>query len=67
MATDRDVWHTARTLIDIHGEQAPRYALASVDLLIERGDLRLAADWRRVSAAAAALLGERPASPGSAH
>jgi hypothetical protein len=57
---DSDVWRTASMLIDVYGENAPRYALASVGLLMELGDLRRAAQWRCVSTAAATLLRERP-------
>jgi hypothetical protein len=67
MASDADVWRTASMLIDLHGEHAPRYALASVDLLLERGDFSRAAQWHRVSAAASSLLRDRPQSPEALH
>ncbi|MEJ0071614.1 MAG: hypothetical protein WDO24_25975 [Pseudomonadota bacterium] len=54
-------------LIDLHGERAPNYALASVDLLLERGDFQRAAQWRQVSAAAITLLQNRPAPPEALH
>ncbi len=67
MATDSEVWRTASMLIDLHGERAPNYALASVDLLLERGDFQRAAQWRQVSAAAITLLQNRPAPPEALH
>jgi hypothetical protein len=67
MATDSDVWRVASMLIDTYGDDAPLYALASVDLLLERGDLRLASQWRCVSAAAATLLRERDGSRDTVH
>jgi hypothetical protein len=67
MATDAEIWRTARTLIRLHGEHAPRYALASVHLLLERGDLRRAADWRRVFVAAEDLLREAPMAQDTVH
>ena len=67
MATDADVWHMAGMLIETYGDKAPLYALASVDLLIERGDLRLASQWRCVSTAAATLLRERDVTREAVH
>jgi hypothetical protein len=55
-ALDKDVWRAAGKLIDAHGENAPLYALQSVDLRVERGDLLGAAQWRRVWRAAVELL-----------
>ena len=56
MTMDKDVWRAAGTLIEAHGENAPLYALQSVDLRVERGDLLGAAQWRRVWQAAVELL-----------
>ncbi len=61
MTLDKDVWRAAGTLIDAHGEDAPLYALQSVDLRaitlrVGRGDLLGAAQWRRVWQAAVELL-----------
>ena len=67
MTTDTDIWRMAGMLIETYGENAPLYALASVDLLIERGDLRLASQWRCVSTAAATLLRERDAARDVVH
>ena len=67
MASDADVWHVAGMLIETYGDEAPLYALASVDLLIERGDLRLASQWRCVSTAAATLLRQRDAARDAVH
>jgi hypothetical protein len=61
MATDHDVRRTAGSLIGTYGENAPLYAMQSVDQLIERGDLDRAAQWRRVWHAAEELLRRRPA------
>lgn len=67
MASDTDVWRVAGMLIETYGDEAPLYALASVDLLIERGDLRLASQWRCVSTAAATLLRQRDAERDAVH
>jgi hypothetical protein len=56
LTRDRDVWRAAWVLIDTHGENAPLYALQSVDQLVERGDFRGAAQWRRVQKAVLELL-----------
>jgi hypothetical protein len=53
---ERDVWRTAGSLIATHGENAPLFALQSVDLRVERGDLQGAAQWRLVWQAAVELL-----------
>ncbi len=55
-AEEHDVRRVADLLIRTFGADAPLYALRSVDLLIERGDFKTAAQWRRVSRAAAERL-----------
>jgi hypothetical protein len=53
---NKDVWRAAGTLIEAHGENALLFALQSVDLRVERGDLHGAAQWRLVGQAAVELL-----------
>jgi hypothetical protein len=67
MATESEIWRAASTLIEAHGEQAPRYALASAGLLIERGDFRRAEQWRSVATAATTLLQIHPAAGDQVH
>jgi hypothetical protein len=63
MALEKDVWRTAGLLVDRHGDDAPLYALQSVDQLVERGDFKGAEQWRRVWRAALDLLRTVPLSP----
>jgi hypothetical protein len=60
LTSDRDVWRAASTLVDIHGEDAPFYALQSIDQRLERGDFRGAEQWRRVQQAVLELLRRDP-------
>ena len=63
MDPTRDMWRIAGLLIDRHGEDAPLYALQSVDQLVERGDFRTAEQWRQVWRATLELLRDAPLSP----
>jgi hypothetical protein len=67
MATDADIWRAASTLVELHGENAMCRALASVGLLIERGDFRAAEQWRRVAVAAEMLLSRHPEAHEAVH
>lgn len=60
VASERDVWRTAETLVQRHGVDALLYALQSLDQLVERGDLAAAGDWRRVLRATRQLLSSAP-------
>jgi hypothetical protein len=51
-----DVRRVAVEMIRTFGANAPLYALHSVDLLLERGDFKTAAQWHRVGRAAEELL-----------
>lgn len=54
---DREIRRVAELMIRACGAAAPLYALHSVGLLLERGDFKTAAQWRRVGRAAEELLG----------
>jgi hypothetical protein len=60
VATDQEVWRTAAAMINVYAQHAPLYTMRSVDLLIERGDLTGAAQWRRVWRATEKLLQTAP-------
>lgn len=54
---DPEIRKVAEMMIRTYGSAAPLYALNSVDLLLERGDFKTAAQWQRVFEKAEALLG----------
>ena len=45
---DRDIWRSAKALIDQHGDDAVIHAAMRADELLDDGDLDGAATWRRV-------------------
>ena len=45
---ERDIWASAKRLIDLYAEDATIHAAMRADELLERGDLDGAAVWRRV-------------------
>lgn len=55
-ADDGEIRKVAELMIQTYGAAAPLYALHSVDLLLERGDFKTAAQWQRVGETAEALL-----------
>jgi hypothetical protein len=63
----RKIWKAASDLIALHGGQAPLYAMQTVHLSIERGDLAGASRWRLVWRAVEVLLSDVPASPHGYH
>jgi hypothetical protein len=54
---DPEAHKVAEMMIRAYGSAAPLFALSSIDLLLERGDFKTAAQWQRVFQAAEALLG----------
>ena len=61
MASDLDIYRSARVLIDQHGEDAPIQAAMEADAILKNGDLDRAAVWLRIMTAAEELLAEKPA------
>ena len=45
---DRDIWRSAKALIDQHGADTAIHAAMRADKLLDAGDLDGAATWRRV-------------------
>jgi hypothetical protein len=45
---DRDIWRSAKVLIDQHGDDAAIHAAMRADELLDDGDMESAATWRRV-------------------
>ena len=60
MTTEIDVYRSAHTLIQQHGEGAIIQAAMKADEMLDRGDLDGAAVWRRVVAAIEELQREEP-------
>jgi hypothetical protein len=57
----RPVWRAAGEMVALHGRFAPLYAMQSVDLSLERGDLKGAMQWRLVWRIVELLLSEEGA------
>ena len=51
MTSDRDIYRTAKLIIDRHGDEAGLYAAGRADQLLEAGDIAGATVWRRIVAA----------------
>jgi hypothetical protein len=48
MISDRDIWATAKMLVDHHGAEAPIHAAMRADAMLERGDVDGQAVWKRI-------------------
>ena len=48
MADERDIWASAKLLVDRHGNGANRHATQRATELLEQGDLEGAAVWWRI-------------------
>ncbi len=60
MASDLDIYRSAKLLIDQHGEDAPIYAAMQADKRAEAGDLEGRRVWLRVLKAVEELERTRP-------
>ncbi len=45
---DRDIWLSAKRLVDLYGEDATIHAAMRADELLAQGDMDGAGTWRRV-------------------
>ena len=57
----RDIWLSAKAMIDDHGTSAGLEAAARADDLLEKGDLKGSAAWLRILLAIERLQAEKPA------
>ena len=61
MTGDKDIFRSAKLLIDRHGDDAPIHAAMRADELLEAGDLDGLATWNRILRAIEELrAGKRP-------
>ncbi len=66
MISDIDIYHSAHVIVKTHGRDAPIEAAMRADEMLEKGDLRGYAVWRRILKAVEELqrmepaAGERP-------
>lgn len=56
MVTERDIWATAKMLVDQHGADALIHAAMRADEMLDRGDIDGQAVWIRIMRAAKDLL-----------
>ncbi len=52
---ERDIWRSAKVLIDQHGRNAPVHAAQRADELLASGDMEGQALWKRILKAVEAL------------
>ncbi len=67
MISEVDVYRSAHTLIQQHGDEAAIQAAYQADAMLDRGDLDGAAVWRRIVAAINELLDTRPGDGDAIH
>ncbi len=67
MISDRDIYRSAKLLIDQHGDEAPIHAAMRADAMLDKGEGDGAAVWRRIVAAIEELLADTPADGASVH
>ena len=61
MTGDKDIYRSAKLLIDRHGDDAVIHAAMRADKMLEAGDLDGLATWKRILSAIDELLSqERP-------
>lgn len=61
MTSDRDIYRSAKQLVDEHGTDAPIHAAMMADEFMERGNMEACAVWKRIIRACDELLAaERP-------
>ena len=60
MPTDRDIYRSAKLLIDRHGDEAPIHAAMRADKLLDQGDLNGERVWLRIVKAVGVLLDAEP-------
>ena len=60
MASDLDIYRSAKLLIDQHGDEAPIHAAMLADTMLEAGDLDGRAAWLRILRAVEELLRSEP-------
>ncbi len=57
---ERDIWQTAKLLVDRYGEDAPLQAAQRADELLEEGHMDGRAVWFRIENACRELLRTKP-------
>ncbi len=61
MTPDLDIWRSANTILEQHGQDAPIHAAMRADAMLEKGDLDGYAVWRRILRAVEELQRADPA------
>lgn len=56
--SDRDIYATAKLVIDRHGKSATYYACGRADELLDQGAVEGAKTWRRIAKATELLLAD---------
>ena len=59
---ERDIWRSAKRLVDLYGDDATIHAAMRADKLLAQGDLDGAGTWRRIIAAVKELENTKPRS-----
>ena len=56
MIEEKDVYRSAKLMIDRHGEEAPLFAAMRADKMLERGDMAGRAVWLRIMRAVQSMI-----------
>ncbi len=67
MTSDLDIYRSASLLVKRHGQDAPIHAALRADAMLDKGDLKGVAVWRRVLRAVEELQGTEPKSGEAVH
>ena len=60
---DRDIWLSAKRLVDLYGEDATIHAAMRADELLAQGDMDGAAVWRQIITTINGLQNMKPIGP----
>ncbi len=60
MINERDVWRTAKLMIEQHGVEAPIEAALRADKMLDVGDLDGLAVWKSILKAVLELVNKKP-------
>ncbi len=67
MTSDIDIWRSVNLLVKQHGEDAPIEAAMRANAMLEKGDLKGLAVWKRILRAVEELRRAQPAGKDQVH
>ena len=67
MIPEKDIYRTAKLLVDHHGKDAPIHAAMRADELLAEGDMDGVRAWKRIIGAIDTLLSDKPSEGAGIH